>query len=77
MDQFCQGLETHKILYLMRTSSVVVKKYHDPKNISVQTIQELLIPQFSPRGSNMRAVIMNWNDYLKDMEGTIDNCTGS
>ena len=22
------------------------------------------------------AVIMNWNDYLKDMEGTIDNCTG-
>ena len=83
MEQFCQGLESHKILYLMRTSSAVVKKlfvYH-PENISVQKIQELLIPEFSPRGCNMReeeeAVIMNWNDYLKDIEGTIDNCTGS
>ena len=54
----------HKILYLMRTSSTVVKKLfvYYPENISVQKIQELLIPEFSPRGSNMReeeAVIMN------------------
>ena len=68
------------ISYASKFSSCEKLFVYHPENISVQKIQELLIPEFSPRRSNMRgeeAVIMNWNDYLKDMEGTIDNRTGS
>ena len=41
--------------------------------IAVRKLQELLSP---PRGSNIReeeAIIMNWNDYLKDIEGAVEH----
>ena len=76
MDQFFSGLDTLSIGFLIRTSSATMKKlfvYGDPSAITVRKLQEILIPEFSPRGSNIReeedAIIMNWNDYLKDIKG--------
>ena len=46
--------------------------YGDPSATTVRKLQEILIPEFSPRGSNIReeeAIIMNSNDYVKDIEG--------
>ena len=81
MDQFCKGLETHNILHLIRTSKYAVKKLyvHDFQgSVTVQSLFELLTPEFSPRGSNIReeeeAVVMNWHDYLKDIEGNSLTC---
>jgi hypothetical protein len=80
MDQFYKGLETLGIGYLLRTSSAVVKQLFVSNNqgvITVRKLQEILIPEFSPRGSNIReeeeAIIMNWNDYLKDIEGAVEH----
>lgn len=76
MNQFCKGLETHNIIHLIRTSKHAVKKLfvHDHQgSITVEKLFDLLTPDFSPRSSNIReeeeAVVMNWHDYLKDIEG--------
>ena len=73
MDQFCKGLETHNIIHLVRTSKYAVKKLFVHGSITVEKLFDLLTPDFSPRGSNIReeeeAVVMNWHDYLKDIDG--------
>ena len=47
--------------------------------VTAQYLSDLLVPSLSPRGHNHReeeeAVILNWKDYLQDIEGTFSNCT--
>ncbi len=74
MQQFIEGLNTQSLLYLLKSSSTVMKKLfvYENQGISVQKLQNLLVSEFSPKGSNVReeeeAIIMNWNDYLRDIE---------
>ena len=49
---------------------------HDPTaKVTAKYLADLLKPAFSPHGHNQRedeeAVILNWNDYLQDIEGII------
>ena len=63
-------------------AAIVIKKtfLHVPTvNATMQNLSDLLKPVFSPCGHNQRedeeALILNWHNYLKDVEGgLISNC---
>lgn len=75
MAQICKGLDTNKVFSLMKSHPVATKNLFvfNDLPLSAKKLLELLTPEFSPRGSNRReleeAVIMNWNDYVRNLEG--------
>ena len=81
--QFRDGLEALGIATLIQQHPLPLKKLflHDhTENVTAQYLSDLLKPVFSPHGHNQRedeeAVILNWHDYLKDVEGVlIGNCS--
>ena len=75
MGQFSEGLDSLRLLQLMKSQPSLLKSLfvYQPQTITAGKIQDLLIPDYKPRGSNQReeeeAVVMNWNEYLQDLEG--------
>ena len=64
--QFLEGLNTLGIASLIKVHPFSLKQLflYNPSPVSAQEVADLLIPAFSPRGSNIReeeeAVFMNW-----------------
>ena len=77
--QFLEGLNTLGIATLIKVHPSSMKQLflYDPSPVSSQEVADLMVPVFSPRGSNIReeeeAVFMNWNDYLHSA-GVMRNC---
>ena len=50
----------------------------EEKLLTASTVQNLFVPNFSLFGSNKRQkeeeVIMNWNFFVEDVEGTLPVC---
>ena len=73
--QFSEGLDSLRLLQLMKSQPSLLKSLfvYQPQTITAGKIQDLLIPDYKPRESNQReeeeAVVMNWNEYLQDLEG--------
>lgn len=62
MTQFLEGLDTLRIGSLLKTHQ-----------FTARDLGHLMLPIYSPLGSNRReekeAIVLNWNDYLQDLEG--------
>ena len=76
--QFKEGLASLGILALIERHPVPMKKLlvHDPDGkLTADHLTRLIRPVLSPRGNNQReleeAIVLNWNDYLQDAEGTL------
>ena len=78
ITQFIEGLQTIGIATLIKRHPLVLKKlfvYDGTAKVTAQYLSELLVPILSPRGHNHReeeeAVVLNWRDYLQDIEGIL------
>ena len=75
MAQFMEGLNVLQIGYLLKLYPYMLKQLfvYSSHQVTAQDLSRLLRPVYSPPGSNAReeeeAVMLNWNDYLQDLEG--------
>ena len=74
--QFVEGMQATGIAALIKHHPVILKNLfiHDSSvKVTAQYLCDLLHPLLSPRGHNRReeegAVVLNWRDYLQDIEG--------
>ena len=75
MAQFQEGLDMLLVGSLIKLQPSLLKLLftHSPHQVSAQDLINLLVPSYSPNGSNAReeeeAVMLNFNDYVQDLEG--------
>ena len=75
MAQFQEGLDTLHVASLLKLHPSTIEQLftYSCRQVTAHDLIHLLIPVYSPRGSNAReeeeAIILNWNDYLQDLEG--------
>ena len=75
INQFQDGLNVLGISDLVKVHPNVLRELfvYDHKTFTAADLDELLLPVFSPIGSNARekeeAVILNWKDYVFEAEG--------
>ena len=82
MSQFLEGLDALHVGSLIKVHPLLLKQLftYSATQVTSQDLRQLLVPVYSPRGSNAReeeeAVMLNWNYYLQDIEGIkVDYCT--
>lgn len=74
-NQFLNGFETLNVGSLIKRHPAAMKQLltYVPCQVTARELMDLLVPMYSPRGSNRReeeeCIILNWNDYLQDLEG--------
>lgn len=74
--QFKEGLSVLGVSGLIEKHPRELKDIlvYNPKTITPQDLNEIFKPCFSPRGSNAREkeelIVLNWTDYLFEVEGT-------
>lgn len=74
-NQFMEGLHTLIIRSLLRLHPAMMKQLftYVSSQLMAQDLMGLLVPVYSPWGSNRReeeeSIILNCNDYLQDLEG--------
>lgn len=77
INQFQDGLNVLGINDLIKAHPNVLRELFvcDHKAFTAADLNELLLPVFSPIGSNARekeeAVILNWKDYIFEAEGLV------
>ena len=75
IQQFMDGLNVLGIATLLKSHPKRFKEIfvHTPKVVTTHDLDKLFVPQFSPRGSNIRekeeAIVLNWKDYIYEAEG--------
>ena len=75
MDQFLEGLDTLGVASLLKQYPSALRQLfmYSSRRVTAQDLTQLLLPVYSPHGSNAReeeeAVMLNWNDYVQDLEG--------
>ena len=75
INQFQDGLNVLGISDLVKAHPNVLRELfvHDHKTFTAADLDKLLLPVFSPIGSNARekeeSVILNWKDYIFEAEG--------
>ena len=78
VGQFIEGLQTLGIATLIKHHPKELLVYDGTAKVTAQYLSELFVPILSPRGHNQReeeeAVVLNWRDYLQDIEGILRNC---
>ena len=87
MAQFQEGMDTLLVGSLIKLHHSLLKQLftYSSHQVTAQDLIYLLVPAYSSRGSNAReeeeAIMLNWNDYLQDLEGdryglSLMCCTG-
>ena len=75
MAQFQEGMDTLLVGSLIKLHHSLLKQLftYSSHQVTAQDLIYLLVPAYSSRGSNAReeeeAIMLNWNDYLQDLEG--------
>ena len=75
IQQFMDGLNVLGIGTLLKSFPECFKEMfvHTLKAVTAHDLDKIFIPQFSPRGSNIRekeeAIVLNWKDYIYEAEG--------
>lgn len=76
--EFVEGMQATGIATLIKHHPVILMNLfiHDSSvKVTAQYLCDLLHPLLSPRGHNRReeeeAIVLNWRDYLQDIEGIL------
>lgn len=75
LAQFQEGLQMLNLHTLLKIHPAALSKLltHCPSKLTADQLKTLMVPLFSPSGSNRReneeAVMMNWLYFLEDIEG--------